>query len=83
VTPCSCPPGPSWSSSVVAEHGSNHALSKALGLDLKGKAFNNLYLIAFAVYFWEPQLAHFLNISVALIWLIPDRRIDRGLTDQP
>ena len=63
---------------IVAEHGSDHALTKALGRDIKGKASIAIYLIALPVCFWKPQLAHMLYIIVALMWLIPDRRIERA-----
>ena len=66
---------------IVAEHGRDHALAKALGRDLKGKVSVSLYVIALALCFWKPQLAHLLYITVALIWLIPDRRIERSLAE--
>jgi uncharacterized membrane protein len=64
---------------IVGLHGREGALGKALGRDLKGKISPVLYLIAFAVAFFEPRLSQAIYVAVALMWLIPDRRIENAL----
>ena len=64
---------------IVGLHGRDGALGKALGRDLKGKISPVLYLIAFAVAFFEPRVSQAIYVAVALMWLIPDRRIENAL----
>lgn len=61
---------------IVNHNGKDSDLSKALGNDLKGKGSIVLYCIAigFANYF--PLVSGFIYILVALIWLVPDKRIE-------
>ncbi|MFO1462634.1 MAG: TMEM175 family protein [bacterium] len=65
---------------LVAFHGKDSALGQAFGRDLKGKASLLLYLVAVLVARWRPLLSCALYVTVALIWLIPDRRIERRLS---
>lgn len=58
-------------------HESNSALKKALGSDLKGKISTVLYLVAIPMAFWESNVSLALYLLVAIIWLIPDRRVER------
>ena len=64
---------------IVGLHGREGALGKALGRDLKGKISPVLYLVAFAFAFFEPRVSQAIYVAVALIWLIPDRRIEKAL----
>lgn len=66
-------------STILRAHGPNSVLAAALGSDLKGKASPVLYALAIAASFWIPAIAWSLYILVALIWLIPDQRIERTL----
>jgi hypothetical protein len=50
-----------------------------VGSDRKGKLSPLLYLLAIGVAFVQPQIADGLYVLGALIWLIPDRRIERAL----
>ncbi|MBL8482697.1 MAG: hypothetical protein JNJ60_10900, partial [Rhodocyclaceae bacterium] len=50
-----------------------------LGTDWKGKLSPLLYLAAIASTFFLPWLAQGIYVTVALAWLIPDRRIERAL----
>jgi uncharacterized membrane protein len=54
-------------------------LRQALGRDLKGKISPLLYLFGIALAFVNPWLAMLTFTSVAIIWLVPDRRVERYL----
>jgi uncharacterized membrane protein len=54
-------------------------LARAVGRDLKGKGSLALYAAGVAVAFVEPRGAIALYVAVALVWFIPDRRIERAL----
>ncbi|HLO63147.1 MAG TPA: TMEM175 family protein [Azonexus sp.] len=62
---------------VIAADGPDSLLKQALGSDWKGKASPLLYLAAMLVAFWVPGVAQAIYVAVALIWLVPDRRIER------
>lgn len=55
-------------------------MAVALGHDLKGKLSPVLYLIAIPAAFIHRWIAGALYVAVALMWLIPDRRIERALS---
>ena len=61
---------------IAANGGAQSKLAKALGNDVKGKLSLLLYVLGFATAFFEPWLAIAVYIAVALMWLIPDRRIE-------
>ena len=60
---------------VVAEHGPDSAMASALGRDLKGKLSPVLYATGIAFAFVSTWIAISLYVVVALMWLIPDRRL--------
>ena len=62
---------------IVAEHGREGLLRAALGNDAKGKISIALYALAIAASIWATWPALGIYIAVALIWLVPDRRIAR------
>lgn len=62
--------------SLLAQEGKNRTLALAVGKDLKGKASIALYAGAIALAFWQPLLSCALYLVVAIMWLIPDRRIE-------
>jgi uncharacterized membrane protein len=64
---------------IVASQGGNSLLQKALGRDWKGKSSPVVYAVAMVAAFWSPSMAQGLYALVALVWLIPDRRIERAL----
>jgi uncharacterized membrane protein len=64
---------------VIASQGEHSLLAQAVGKDLKGKISPLLYAAAIPLAFWNPWLSNGLYVAVALIWLIPDRRIERVL----
>jgi uncharacterized membrane protein len=67
------------SQSLIALHGKDSALATALGRDFKGKISVVIYIAAIPLAFFRPVLACVLYIVVAVMWLVPDRRIERTL----
>ncbi len=63
-------------SRIIKNHGSDSILSKAIGRDLKGKISPPLYLTAIGACWISTWIAGGLYILVALMWLIPDKRIE-------
>ena len=64
---------------IIRSQGKESLLAKAVGGDIKGKSSPLLYLSGIAVSFGSPLLAEFIYVLVALIWLIPDKRIERAM----
>src|ERR1700741_1444657 len=58
----------------------NELLASALGSDFKGKISMVIYAIGIALSFVSPWIALALYVAVAVIWLIPDRRIERKIS---
>lgn len=67
---------------IIRSQGTDSVLKKAIGKDQKGKASTLLYLLAFALAFVRPWLAQTIFVLVAVMWLIPDTRIERALSDK-
>lgn len=65
---------------LIAYHGKNSALAKAVGADIKSIVSIIIYIIAIIVSFYQSYLGYILYIVVAIMWLIPDRRIEKVLT---
>ncbi|MBV9926982.1 MAG: DUF1211 domain-containing protein [Acidobacteria bacterium] len=65
---------------LISHHGRDSALAKALGGDFKGKVSVVFYAAAIPLSFVSPWLASGLYVLVAVMWLIPDRRIERALS---
>ncbi|HSH66802.1 MAG TPA: TMEM175 family protein [Bacteroidia bacterium] len=66
-------------SQLLKVNGNDSILAKALGNDLKGKVSPVLYIIAIPSAFISVWISDGLYILVALIWLIPDKRIERAI----
>jgi uncharacterized membrane protein len=66
---------------LLSIHSSDSTLAVALGSDLKGKLSTLLYAVAITLAFVKPWIACMFYIVVAIMWLIPDRRIERKLTE--
>jgi uncharacterized membrane protein len=62
---------------IIARQGADSLLARAMGRDLKGKVSPVFYILAIGASFIWPWLAGALYVSVALVWLVPDRRIER------
>lgn len=66
---------------IVASQGEGSVLRRAIGRDLKGKASLVLYATAIVLAFWRAEAALVLYVVVALIWLVPDRRIENVMRE--
>jgi uncharacterized membrane protein len=64
---------------IVASHGSSSVLARAIGSDWKGKVSPLLYVLALPLGYWAPGMSLAIYVIVALMWLLPDRRIERAL----
>jgi uncharacterized membrane protein len=64
---------------IIARHGRESLLARAVGGDWKGKLSPLLYLAAIPLAFVNVWVACGIYIFVALLWLVPDRRIERIL----
>jgi uncharacterized membrane protein len=64
---------------IVAHEGPHSPLADALGRDLKSRISLVLYAVAIPLAFMHQAIADALYVTVALIWLIPDRRIESKL----
>ena len=62
---------------IIATHSEGSLVAKAIGRDLKGKLSPVLYATAIVSTFFEPWIAGGIYVFVALMWLVPDRRIER------
>lgn len=61
---------------TIAPEGPDSLLARAIGADIKGKLSPLAYLLAIALAFLQPWLAWAVYVLVALVWLVPDRRIE-------
>ena len=66
---------------LVSLHGRTSVIGVALGRDFKGKVSMVIYLAAIPLAFYRPWLAFALYMSVAAMWLVPDRRIEKKIVD--
>ena len=67
---------------ILKKHGKNSLLAKAIGKDIKGKMSPILYTIGIIGSFFNQWIAGGMYVLVALIWLIPDKRIERILNSE-
>ena len=64
---------------IIAAGGPRSVLKRAIGADWKGKLSPLIYVVAIAASFLAHWVAQVLYVSVALLWLVPDRRIERAV----
>lgn len=67
---------------IVASQGKDSVLRKAVGKDYKGKASAVLYLTGIGLSFFNQWLSLAVYTFVAIMWLVPDRRIEHMLTKE-
>ena len=67
---------------IIASQGRDSLLKKAIGSDWKGKVSPLIYVIAIPTAFWSQWISQGLYVLVALIWLVPDRRIENALVSK-
>ena len=65
---------------LVRTEGASSVLRTAIGSDVKGKISPLLYCLGIGLSFVEPWLGVAVYVVVALIWLVPDRRVERHLS---
>lgn len=68
---------------LVALHGKESRIATALGRDFKGKLSLVSYLVAIPLAFVAPWLSCAVYVTVAAVWLIPDRRFERAARSSP
>jgi len=68
---------------LLVSHGPDSKLAEAIGSDRKGKVSLAAYVVALACSFVVPWLSVALFVAVAIMWIVPDRRIERVLFDRP
>jgi uncharacterized membrane protein len=66
---------------IIAQQGANSKLKAAIGRDIKGKLSPLIYLVAVLMAFVNQWVSDALYVVVALMWLIPDRRIESKLNE--
>ncbi len=64
---------------IITSQGEGSLLKKAIGSDWKGKLSPVLYVAALILAFVSPWVSEAIFVAVAIIWVVPDRRIERIL----
>ncbi len=67
---------------IVAEHDANAKLEAAIGSDIKGKISPLIYIAAIILAFVNQWISDALYVFVALMWLVPDRRIESKINQR-
>jgi TMEM175 potassium channel family protein len=66
---------------IVLEEGPESKLAAAIGAETKGKLSAALYAVAIALAFVDQRISDVIYVFVALMWLVPDRRIESKLKE--
>ena len=66
---------------IISDHGRDSKIARAIGDDLKGKLSMALYSAGVALAFWEPWISACIYTFVALMWLIPDKRLEQIINE--
>lgn len=66
---------------IVLDQGRDSKLAREIGGDWKGKASPILYAFGIATAFWHPWISSCVYAGVALMWLTPDRRLERVIDE--
>jgi uncharacterized membrane protein len=66
---------------IIAVHGADSELARAVGKDGKGLISLAAYIIAMVISFWSSHISIVIAAIPAVMWLIPDRRIEKTLTE--
>jgi len=64
---------------IIRSQGGGSALARALGSDIKGKISPVFYVSGILLAFADTRIANALYVVVALMWLVPDKRIERAI----
>jgi len=65
---------------IIRHQGAHSKLKAAVGNDIKGRISAALYIVAIPLAFVNELIADAIYVGVALMWLVPDRRVERALT---
>ena len=66
---------------LARHHGPDSRISKAIGTDVKGRISVAIYAVAILLASWSPAFAGILYLGAALMWLVPDRRMESVLVE--
>jgi uncharacterized membrane protein len=66
---------------IVADAGRDSKLAKEIGEDWKGKLSVVFYIAGMGIAFWQPWISSIIYTLVALMWLIPDKRLERSIDE--
>lgn len=69
------------SRALIAAQGEGSLLAAAIGRDAKGKVSVAVYAVAIPLAFAQPWIAAALYVAVAVMWFVPDRRIERQVSE--
>ncbi len=67
---------------IVADHGRDSKIARALGNDWKGKLSMVLYAVGVILAFWHAWISPIIYTLVALMWLIPDKRLEEVIQER-
>ena len=67
---------------IITSHGKDSLLKKAIGNDMKGKLSPVFYVTAILLSFWFELISLGIYVLVAVIWLVPDKRIERMFANE-
>jgi uncharacterized membrane protein len=68
---------------IIAQEGPDSKLASAVGVDVKGVLSLVLYVLSIPLAFVRTYIAGAIFVFVALMWLVPDRRIERRVVEEP
>ena len=66
---------------LIAANGRESPLARAIGTDIKGNVSLAVYVASLLLTFWNPRVACIGFVVVALMWLVPDRRIEKEMPE--
>jgi uncharacterized membrane protein len=66
---------------IIAAEGESSLVKRAIGADWKGKASSVLYALAIGLAFVSPWISMAIYTGVAIMWVVPDRRVERVLSE--
>jgi uncharacterized membrane protein len=67
---------------IIRVQGEESILRRAIGSDWKGKLSPILYSLAIVAAFWDQRISQSIYVLLALMWLVPDRRIEHTIAQQ-
>jgi uncharacterized membrane protein len=67
------------SKTIIVTHGNDSVLANAIGKDYKGSLSVVFYALAIPIAFYEPYISLAIYVLIALVWLKPDKRIEKKL----